>query len=145
MSDREILLRSLHCGMAFIDQSNRICLYNNRFAKIMKIDKMSREAIMSQDVYKHLLSKDLKNISDKELEIKINNKFYYVSKLSLSNNCSCFIIRNIIDENTSGAEIEQRTKAIIKENMETMQKIAYLLGENASRVEGVLHSFIDDK
>lgn len=143
-SDREILIKNLHCGMAFINKSNRIFLYNDRFAKIMKIDKMSREAIMSQDIYEHLLSKELKDLSEKEVEIKIYNKFYYVSKIALSNS-NCFIVRNIIDENTSGAEIEQRTKTILKENMETMQKIAYLLGENASRVEGVLHSFIDDK
>lgn len=144
-SDREVLIKSLHCGMAFINKFNRISLYNDRFAKILKIDKMSREAIMSQNINKHLLSRHLKLLSDKEIELKINNKFYYVSRIALSNNNSCLIIRNIIDENTLGAEIEQRTKTIIKENMETMQKIAYLLGENASRVEGVLHSFIDNK
>lgn len=143
--DVQTLIENLHCGIAFINGRNRISFYNKRFARIMKIEKISREAITSQNIYEHLLSKNMKDISDKEVEVKINNKIYFVSKIALSNNCSCFIIRNIIEANTSGEEIEKRTKDIIKENMETMQKIASLLGENASRVEGVLRSFIERK
>lgn len=147
LSDRETVIENLNCGIVFVNDENRIFLYNKRFAKIMNIEKMSREAIMSQDIFKHMLSKDLHNIlkKDVEVEIKINNKLYYILKVPLSNNYNCFIIRNAIDDSTSNSEIEKRTNVIIKDNMETMQKIAYLLGENASKVEGLLRSFIDKK
>ena len=36
------------------------------------------------------------------------------------------------------AEVAQRARAVIEKNLETVQRIAYLLGENAAETEGLL-------
>ncbi|MEG1937150.1 MAG: [Fe-Fe] hydrogenase large subunit C-terminal domain-containing protein [Rikenellaceae bacterium] len=145
-SDKELFLEKLRFGVVFINRYNRIYMYNRRFVKIMKIEKMSHKAITSHDITEqHPRFKDTKHLPEKEIEMKINNKLYYVSRIALSNDCSCIIIRNIINTKTTNTEIEQRTKKTLTENMETMQKIAYLLGENASKVEAILRSFIEEE
>ena len=36
----------------------------------------------------------------------------------------------------------QRTRRVMRENLETVQRIACLLGENASRTEAILNSIV---
>ena len=53
------------------------------------------------------------------------------------------ICRNMLFSQVRNEEIVARTQRVIRENLETVQKIAYLLGENASRTEAVLNSILD--
>jgi hypothetical protein len=40
-------------------------------------------------------------------------------------------------------EVINRAREVIKENLETVQQIAFLLGESASKTEKILSSIID--
>lgn len=53
------------------------------------------------------------------------------------------ICRNMLFSQVRNEEIVSRTQRVIRENLETVQKIACLLGENASRTEAILNSILD--
>lgn len=53
------------------------------------------------------------------------------------------IIRDLNNPLVRSEEIVGRTKSVITENLETVQQIAYLLGENASRTETMLNSIME--
>ena len=53
------------------------------------------------------------------------------------------IIRDLNNPEVRSDEIIKRTRAVIKENLETVQQIAYLLGENTSKTETALHSIME--
>lgn len=53
------------------------------------------------------------------------------------------IIRNLNNPDVRNDEIVSKAKSVIKENLETVQQIAYLLGENASKSETMLNSIMD--
>lgn len=54
----------------------------------------------------------------------------------------CIIARDLYQTQVQGDEIVKRTQNLIEENLKTVQKIAYLLGENASLMEGELSAII---
>jgi hypothetical protein len=53
------------------------------------------------------------------------------------------IIKDLTDPEVNTEEIVERAQLVIKENLSTVQQIAYLLGENASKTENVLSSIIN--
>lgn len=55
------------------------------------------------------------------------------------------ICRNMLFSQVRNEEIVARTQKVIRENLDTVQKIAYLLGENASRTEAILNSILDSQ
>ena len=54
------------------------------------------------------------------------------------------IIQNLNNKEFKADIIENRTREVIKKNMETVQKIAALLGENASHTDSLLNSILND-
>ncbi|TLX70845.1 Fe-S cluster protein [Labilibacter sediminis] len=54
------------------------------------------------------------------------------------------IIQNLNSKEFKADIIENRTREVIKKNMETVQKIATLLGENASYTDSLLNSILQD-
>ena len=53
------------------------------------------------------------------------------------------ICRNMLFSQVRNEEIVSRTQRVIRENLDTVQQIAALLGENASRTEAILNSILD--
>ena len=83
-----------------------------------------------------------KDIIDRE--IRLNNSFLKVSIFKIqAHKIVCSIIRDLYNPEVRNDEIVKRTRFIITENLETVQKIAYLLGENASRTETGLNSILE--
>lgn len=52
------------------------------------------------------------------------------------------IIRDLTAPEVRKAEIIERSKTVIQDNLETVQQIAYLLGESAAKTEKILNSII---
>jgi len=52
------------------------------------------------------------------------------------------VIRDMDNPEVQKHEVIERTKEVIRENLETVQQIAYLLGESSSKTEKILHSII---
>lgn len=60
-----------------------------------------------------------------------------------SRNFICGVMRNLTVNNALSDEIITKTRRVISENIESVQKIAYMLGENAARTESLLNSIIE--
>lgn len=57
----------------------------------------------------------------------------------------CGFVRNLFLQDVRNDEIVARARAVINDNLETVQKIAYLLGESASRTEAILNSILESQ
>ncbi|MBE9488146.1 MAG: 4Fe-4S binding protein [Bacteroidetes bacterium] len=146
----QIIINKLHCGMFFIDNKRRLSTFNSRFAEILNIKKRSYEAIKNSDFKLTIpFSENIERLNSKgtgeEIEINVNDKRYSLTMLNLFDGIKCGFVRNIINRDTNQEEIEKRSAKVIRDNIETMQKIAFLLGENASNVEGLLQSFTENQ
>ena len=79
-----------------------------------------------------------------ERDVRFNDKLFKVSIFTvLKHKIVCAIMRDLIVPEVRNDEIVKRTQKVIQENLETVQKIAYLLGENASRTETMLNTILE--
>ncbi|MFA8342657.1 MAG: [Fe-Fe] hydrogenase large subunit C-terminal domain-containing protein [Rhodothermaceae bacterium] len=147
------LLKTMPSGVVIVDEELKIVECNENFANILgedtemifegvpglkgaSLDKIIPFANHFETVLKtgnDLLNKD----------IKINNSIIHGSIFTIEKHR---IIGGIFQDITAPAmyknNVMTKTKKVIEKNLETVQKIAYLLGENASETEIMLDSII---
>lgn len=88
------------------------------------------------------MMRDRSNFTEKDIIVR--GKMLRVTMFSLKNHkFICGIVRNMLSEDALGDEIITRTRKVINDNIDSVQQIAYLLGENASRTEALLNSMIE--
>jgi iron only hydrogenase large subunit-like protein/uncharacterized Fe-S cluster-containing protein len=148
------LMKTMPSGVVIVDANMRIVDCNRNFAKLFGaetemiydanpgMESAFLEKIVS---YAHLFKNILK--SGKELldkEIKYNNS---VHQISLFNIEKFYVVGGIIQDITipsiQKSVIIKKTKNVIEKNLSTVQRIAYLLGENASETEVILNSIVE--
>ena len=79
-----------------------------------------------------------------ERDIKFQNRLLHVSVVTLyPNKVVGAVIRDMSAPLLVRDEIINRAQRIKKQNIETVQKIAFLLGENAAETEELLNSIIE--
>jgi len=79
-----------------------------------------------------------------ERDLKVHNKLLHVSVVTLyKNRVVGAVLRDMSAPMLVQDEIINRARRINKQNIETVQKIAYLLGENAAETEELLNSIIE--
>lgn len=79
-----------------------------------------------------------------ERDLKIQNKLLHVQVISIyKNRVVGALIRDMSAPSLVREEIISRAQRANKQNLETVQKIAFLLGENASLTEELLNSIIE--
>lgn len=77
-------------------------------------------------------------------DVQIKERIVTVSVHTLQKYKSVLVIcRNMLFSQVRNEEIVARTQKVIRDNLDTVQKIAYLLGENASRTEAILNSILN--
>lgn len=78
-----------------------------------------------------------------ERDLRYQNKLLHVSVITIyKNRVVGALIRDMSAPALVREEIVSRAQRVNKQNMETVQKIAFLLGENASLMEELLHSIV---
>ena len=78
-----------------------------------------------------------------EQDIRIKGKMLHVSAFTIEKHRLAGIMAsNLVLQGAQSDEMIHRTRQVIRENLETVQQIAYLLGENASRTEAILNSIV---
>lgn len=78
-----------------------------------------------------------------EQDIRIKGKMLHVSAFTIEKHRLAGIMaNNLVLQGAQSDEMIHRTRQVIRENLETVQQIAYLLGENASRTEAILNSIV---
>ncbi len=147
------LLKKMPSGFVIVDSGLNIIDSNHAFASLMgeEIEGISR-------VNPGLKGADLKSLfpahslfsglikSGEEVyskDIEHNGKKLKVTIFTIEKNKSAgAVISDLSAPDIKFSEAKERAKEVIRENLETVQKIAYLLGENASKTENMLSSVI---
>ena len=151
-----VLIQKIPLGVVIVDQNLRIIESNRSFAHLL-----GEEAEMIFDVNPGMAGADLRKflsfhkiftsvlLSGQDMvehDIKDNGKLLHVSVVSIQKSrIVCGIIRDLQSVEVRDDELIKRTRKVIRENLATVQKVAYLLGENASRNEAMLNSIIESR
>ncbi len=146
------LLKKNPTAFVIVDNNLRIIDCNTAFASLMgsELEELyvSNDGLKNADIrtmfVRHgLFSAVIKEGEPLSKDVENNGRKIRISLFSIEKNKAAgAILSDLTQPAVRNAEVRARAEQVIKENLETVQKIAYLLGENASRTENVLSSVI---
>ncbi|MCQ2981741.1 MAG: PAS domain-containing protein [Treponemataceae bacterium] len=149
------LMRSIPSGVVIADKDLNIVDCNRNFATLMGPDVEEMfEALPG------LEGADLRKISDMarfftdvisvngpdviEREFRNGKKIYHVTVFAIEKNeCAGGVVEDITAPQVQRNRIITQAKKVIDKNLSVVQKIAFLLGENAAETESILNSIIE--
>lgn len=147
------LLKKMPSGFVIVDDSLMIIESNTAFARLM-----GEDVAIIEEINQGLKGADLRAVfphhnifstiieSGEEFyskDIEVNNKKIKISLFTIEKNKTAgAILLDLSIPDVKNEEVRKRAEEVIRENLDTVQKIAYLLGENASKTENVLSSVI---
>jgi transcriptional regulator with PAS, ATPase and Fis domain len=148
------LLKEIPAGIVMVDEDLKIIDCNEGFASIAGEDIKDlfefNPGLKGADITKIVefhkyfssIFQNGGNIVGKD--IKIENKIYEVSFYAIKDQKVIgAILLDMSNPSLRNEEVIERTEEVIKRNLDTVHKIAYLLGENAARTEDMLGSIIE--
>jgi iron only hydrogenase large subunit-like protein len=149
-----VLLQKMPYGVFMVDEDLKIIESNYNFAKILgsEVEDLFADIpglegacldllIPSNKLFSNFISSGEESL---EKDIRINKKIFHLSLFTIQKHkILCGLIQSINSAGIIEDEVVKRTRAVIQENLSTVQKVAYLLGENASRTEVILNSIIE--
>jgi len=147
------LLKQMPSGYVIVNEKLEILESNYSFAKLI-----GAEAIELYEIIPGLVKADLKqlvpfhdiftsvmrnNVNILERDVHYDNRVLNISLFSIQQHKVVgAILLDMSDPEVRKDEVISRSKEIIKENLDTVQNIAFLLGENAAKTEEMLSSII---
>ena len=150
------MLHKINLGIVLIDQNHRVVDSNESFARLMGEESLELfetipglkgadvSVLVPEVIYKMLTSIMASGEDNLERDIKFQNRLLHVSVVTLyPNKVVGAVIRDMSAPLLVRDEIINRAQRIKKQNIETVQKIAFLLGENAAETEELLNSIIE--
>lgn len=148
------LLQRMPYGVVIVDKEMRVIESNRIFAELAGEEATlayeAKPGLEGADLTKlipfHHYFSNLFNSGESVLEKDIftGNHFLHLSIFTLDvKNLQCAIVHNLRTPELKREEIVKRTRKVVRENLETVQKIAFLLGENASNMETLLNSIVN--
>ncbi|QKG79548.1 [Fe-Fe] hydrogenase large subunit C-terminal domain-containing protein [Tenuifilum thalassicum] len=148
------LLQRMPSGVIIVDDNLRVIECNRNAAKMLGDEVanifdenpgLARANAAKLLPFHKLFSLVLSNGHDiLDKDVTVNGKKIKVSIFTIqAHKIVCAIMRDLSNPDVRSDEIIARTRYVIKENLETVQQIAYLLGENASRTETMLNSIME--
>jgi len=148
------LLQKIPSGVVMVNEDLKVIESNKSFSKLLgediemiyEINPGLEGADLKKLVSFHkLFSSVLKSGKDiVEKDIRENNRLMHASIFTIQKHrVVCGLFRDMYAPEVRRDEVIRRTKTVIKENLSTVQQIAFLLGENASKTEAMLHSIVD--
>lgn len=149
------MFHKINVGIIMMDYHHKVVDSNESFANLMGEEtaelfetipglKGADVEVLVPDVIYKMLSGIMASGEDLlERDIKINNRLLHVSVVTLyKNRVVGAVIRDMSAPMLVRDEIINRAMRINKQNIDTVQKIAQLLGENAAETEELLNSII---
>lgn len=149
------MLHKISAGIVIIDALYKVIDSNESFANLMGeettelyqtipgLKGAAVQGLVPEVVYKMLSSLMVSGEETLERDFKFQNKLLHVSVVTLyKNKVVGAVIRDMSAPMLVRDEIISRAQRINKQNIETVQKIAFLLGENAAETEELLNSII---
>ena len=148
------LIKAMPSGVVIIDDQLRIIESNQRFidligghADIVSLADPDLEGVYLDKLvpfYKHFKEALNSGNSAKILDIRHNNKIMRLTVFSIqTNHIVGGILQDVTEPVIQREQIIQKAGEVMKKNLNTVQKIAFLLGENAAESEILLNSIIE--
>jgi Na+-translocating ferredoxin:NAD+ oxidoreductase RNF subunit RnfB len=147
------MLQKLPTGVVIVNEDLKIIESNNSFVNLLGEEtKLLNEIIpglVDADLTKvipfyRLFSTVLMNGEDiLKKDVHFGSRLFNVSVFTIKKNKVVGgIIRDLYAPEVRTEEVIGRARDVIKENLQTVQQIAFLLGESASKTEKILNSII---
>lgn len=150
------MIHKIAAGIVMMDSDFKVVDSNEAFAKLMGEDAeelyetipglkgADLRGLVPPVIFKMLSSVLLSGEDIVERDLKYQNNLLHVSVVTLyKNRVVGAVFRDMSAPMLEQDEIINRTRRINKQNIETVQKVAYLLGENAAETEELLNSIIE--
>ena len=150
------MLHKIRAGIIIVGSDFKVIDSNEGFAKLLgeEIEELYEtipgligadlKELIPDVVYKMFSSIMVSGENMLERDIKFQNKLLHISVISIyKNRVVGALIRDMSAPSLVREEIISRAQRANKQNLETVQKIAFLLGENASITEELLNSIIE--
>lgn len=150
------MLHKISAGIVIIDNNYKVVDSNETFARLMGeeteelyqtipgLKGAAIQVLVPEVIYKMLHSLMVSGEENLERDLKFQNKLIHISMVTLyKNKVVGAVIRDMSAPKLVRDEIISRAQRINKQNIETVQKIAFLLGENAAEIEELLNSIIE--
>lgn len=147
------MLQKLPSGVVIVDENLKVIESNTSFVELL-----GDEATMLNDIIPGLVDADLKKLipfhklfstvilTGEDIlnrDVNYGSRIFNVSVFTIKKNKIVGgIIRDLYAPEVRREEVIGRARAVIRENLETVQQIAFLLGESASKTEKLLNSII---
>lgn len=151
-----VLLQRMPYGVVLVDDRMHIIECNKPFADLLGNDAAelweARPGLKSADLSKLIgFHKIFANVlaSGNDLidkDITENQRRFNLSVFTIQRQrIICGIIQDLHQPELLQEEVIRRIKKVVRENMGTVQKVAYLLGENAARTESMLNALVNSQ
>lgn len=149
------LIQAIPSGAVIVDKHLSIVECNKNFAKLMgrEIEEMYDDlpGLEGADLSKITdLSRFFSDVLDKngpdviERDAKDNNKIFHITVFSIEKEGIVgAVLEDVTVPQVRRNRIMSQAKKVIDKNLSVVQKIAYLLGENAAETESILNSIIE--
>lgn len=149
------IMRAIPSGVVICDSDLNIVECNRNFAKLMgedtlaifeakpgmegaELEKITEMAKFFSDV----MEKDGPDVV--EHNFKEKKKIFHATVFSIEKgHTACGVIQDVTEPQVRKDVVIQQTRDVIDKNLEVVQKIAFLLGENAAETEATLNSLAD--
>lgn len=148
------LLRAIPSGVVIVNDNMKIVECNRNFSKLIgKVEEQIFDAKPGMEgaslekiiPFHHYFKSVLESGEDiLEKDFQMNNRIIHGSIFTIEEyRIVGGVFQDVTNPSMQRDRIIGKTKEVIEKNLETVQKIAYLLGENASETQVVLDSIIN--
>lgn len=150
------MMHKIRAGIIIIDSEFKVVDSNEGFAKLFgpEIEELYEtipglhgadlKELVPDVIYKMFASTMTSGENMIERDLKIQNKLLHVSVITIyKHRVVGALLRDMSAPSLVREEIISRAQRVNRQNLETVQKIAFLLGENASQTEEMLNSIIE--
>jgi PAS domain S-box-containing protein len=150
------MLHKISAGIVIMDEHYKVIDSNESFAHLMGeeteelyltipgLKGAAVQGLVPEVIFKMMSNLLMSGEENLERDFKFQNKLLHISVVTLYKHKTVgAVIRDMSAPMLVRDEIINRAQRINKQNIETVQKIAFLLGENAAETEELLNSIIE--
>ncbi|MCW7753871.1 PAS domain-containing protein [Desulfobotulus sp. H1] len=149
------LIRAIPAGVVICDNQLKIIECNRYFARMMGEDVLSmfevRPGMEGASLEKVTplarYFKDVISLNGLDLinrDVREENNIFHLTIFSIEKGESaCGVLQDVTAPQIQKSRVIDETRRVINKNLKLVQKIAFLLGENAAETEAILNSVIE--
>ena len=148
------LINTMPSGVVMVDSRRKIVECNRRFAALMGPEAetiydalpgmegaLIRRVAPFHQLFETVLDGGTRYV---ERDVRHENRFLHVTAFNIeAGQLAGAIVQDVTEPNVQREQVIARAQEVMRRNLETVQQIASLLGENAAESEVVLNSIIE--